>query len=194
VAGDLLGRRHWIFDLDGTLTRPVHDFAEIRRELGVPAGAPILEHLERLPAGTAAPLRERLDAIERGLCDRAVAQPGVAAWLADLAGRGTRLGILTRNRRDHALRTLTAAGLGGFFPLAEIVGRDEATPKPSPAGIRRLLQGWGAAAGDCVMVGDFLFDLQAARAAGVLAVYLDWDGGGRWTAEADLTLAGVPQR
>ena len=26
--------RHWVFDMDGTLTVAVHDFAEIRRALG----------------------------------------------------------------------------------------------------------------------------------------------------------------
>ena len=36
---------HWVFDLDGTLTLAVHDFAAIRRHLGIPAQADILHHL-----------------------------------------------------------------------------------------------------------------------------------------------------
>ena len=41
--------RHWVFDLDGTLTVPVHDFALIRRALDIPADADILGHLAALP-------------------------------------------------------------------------------------------------------------------------------------------------
>jgi len=184
-------RRHWIFDLDGTLTHPVHDFAAIRRELGVPDQAPILEHLAGLPSAHAAPLQRRLDAIERAACAQARARPGVPQLLAWLQQRGHRLGIVSRNRLASVHQTLAAAGLAARFDPNDLVGRDEAPPKPQPDGIRRLLDRWGAAADDAVMVGDFLYDLQAGRAAGVLTVYLDWDGDGRWTDAADLVLPGV---
>ena len=51
VAGrcDVAASRHWVFDMDGTLTEPVHDFELIRRELQIPSGADILEHLASLP-------------------------------------------------------------------------------------------------------------------------------------------------
>ena len=39
-----------LFDLDGTLTLAVHDFAAIRRHLGIPEQADILHHLAELPA------------------------------------------------------------------------------------------------------------------------------------------------
>ena len=41
--------RHWVFDMDGTLTVAVHDFAAIRRALDIPAQADILEYLAALP-------------------------------------------------------------------------------------------------------------------------------------------------
>ena len=46
--------KHWVFDMDGTLTVAVHDFALIRRELEIPADADILTHLNGLPAEVAA--------------------------------------------------------------------------------------------------------------------------------------------
>ena len=183
--------RHWIFDLDGTLTHPVHDFDALRRELGVPDRIPILEHLASLPVARAEPLRRRLDAIETAACDRAMPRPGAATLLAWLRRSGSRVGIVSRNSHASVCRTLVAAGLGGEFDPSDLLGRDEAEPKPSPAGIQRLLDSWGAAADDAVMVGDFLFDLQAGRAAGVATVYLDWDGDGRWAGEADLVLPGL---
>ena len=42
-------RRHWIFDMDGTLTVSAHDFEHMRRELGLPPDVPILEALHALP-------------------------------------------------------------------------------------------------------------------------------------------------
>lgn len=38
---ELARRRHWVFDMDGTLTVAVHDFAAIRRALEIPAEADI---------------------------------------------------------------------------------------------------------------------------------------------------------
>ena len=35
-------RTFWVFDLDGTLTVPVHDFAAIKRELGLDPEVDIL--------------------------------------------------------------------------------------------------------------------------------------------------------
>ncbi len=183
--------RHWIFDLDGTLTHPVHDFAAIRRELGVPDHAPILEHLATLPADEAAPRLAWLDAIETAACARAMPRPGAATLLAALHRRGCRLGIVSRNRLASIRRTLEAAGLNGYFADPDLVGRDEAPPKPDPAGLTLLLTAWRAAPCDAVMVGDFVHDLDAGRAAGVATVYLDWQRSARWTAHADLTLHGL---
>ena len=46
--------RHWVFDMDGTLTVAVHDFAAIRVALAIPAEHDILTHLAELPADEAA--------------------------------------------------------------------------------------------------------------------------------------------
>ena len=37
--------RNWVFDMDGTLTVAVHDFAAIREALKIPAEHDILTHL-----------------------------------------------------------------------------------------------------------------------------------------------------
>ena len=49
--------RHWVFDMDGTLTVAVHDFAAIRVALAIPPEDDILTHLAALPAdATVGPL------------------------------------------------------------------------------------------------------------------------------------------
>jgi len=182
----LLGRRHWIFDLDGTLTVAVHDFEAIRRALGLPAGVPVLEAIAREPAARAAALLARLDLLEHEYAARAEPQAGARALLEGLHGRAARLGIVTRNSGSIARATLDRCGLLDLFDPDCIVGREAATPKPSPAGVRRLLEAWSAEPEDAVMVGDFQFDLRAGRDAGTATVYVDFAGEARWCHLADV--------
>lgn len=185
---DLLARRFWIFDMDGTLTVAMHDFDAIRAELRLPLGRPILEALSELPPERAADVRARLARIEEDLADRALAQDGAHAMLDVLARRDARRGILTRNSRSNAWRTLRACKLHGHFDEPFVLGRDEATPKPSPEGILRLLDAWGARAEDAVMVGDFQYDLLAGRAAGVTTLYIDVTGSFPFRHLADVSI------
>jgi len=143
VAAMTLGRRgHWIFDLDGTLTVAVHDFGYIRGELGIPLGTDILGHLSALPHREALPLHARLQEIELELSGATSAAVGADLLLRQLRDCGARLGILTRNTRENARRTLDLVGLGDFFADDDILGRDEALPKPDPDGIFRLARRW----------------------------------------------------
>lgn len=180
MTPSLAERRHWVFDLDGTLTLAVHDFALIRRELGIPAEQDILGHLAALPAADAAAKRAWLMAHERELAIASVAAPGAVALLRALHGRGCALGILTRN--DHSLARLTLAeiGVADLFADAAIIGRDEATPKPDPAGLLLHAARWAVPPRELVMVGDHGYDLQAGRAAGAATVFVgarnEWPG------------------
>lgn len=185
---NLRTRDGWIFDLDGTLTVAAHDFDAIRAELELPRGEPILEALDALPTAEAAPRRVRLLEIERELAHEAQPAPGAAALLATLSERRARLGILTRNDHELARITLAACGLVEHFEPAHILGRGEAQPKPSADGVLRLQRAWGLEPERSVMVGDFLFDLQAGRRAGAATVWVDLTGEGTHADQADLTV------
>lgn len=193
IISPILSRRHWIFDLDGTLTLPVHDFAFIRASLGVPDGSDILGFLESLPVAEAAPLHARLQEIEESLVEKTEAAPGVGELLSRLHAGGARLGVLTRNTRENALRTLSAIGVGRFFREEWIIGRDEAPPKPAPDGIQHLASRWGAEPDDVLMVGDYLYDLETGRAAGVATVHVDPAGLFRWPALADVAVTSLAE-
>lgn len=176
----LLARQSWIFDLDGTLTKPVHDFAYIRKELAIPDGSDILGHLAVLDPLESARRHARLNEIELGLARGAEAAEGAVSLVESLVARGCRVGILTRNSREIAMLTLQAIGASGHFSEGSVIGRDEAPPKPDPEGIFRLLADWRAEADGAVMVGDYLFDLQAGRAAGVATLHVGRPDGLRW--------------
>jgi HAD superfamily hydrolase (TIGR01509 family) len=185
---NLADRTYWIFDMDGTLTVPAHDFDAIREELGLPQGQPILEQLADLPEEHADELRRRLEAIELRIARHAKRQPGSRELLTALHARGTTLGILTRNSHDNALETLETCGLMEFFDPVNVVAREMCDPKPSADGIRRLLTRWNASPDEAVMVGDFLFDILAGREAGTATVYVHNLGKDDYSAHADITV------
>lgn len=186
MAHPLLDRPAWIFDMDGTLTVPVHDFAALRAQLGIPATDDILGHIEAAAPERQRALRAAVHAWEEGLAAAAVAQEDALALLDALAARGARLGVLTRNTRSTALRTLRAAGMGERFAEDDVLGRDEAPAKPAPDGVQALLAAWGLAPDQAVMVGDYVFDAWAGRAAGAATVLVLRADDRGWEAEADL--------
>jgi HAD superfamily hydrolase (TIGR01509 family) len=185
---NLRSKSFWIFDLDGTLTLPVHDFEYIRSELAIPAIADILGYLDSLPKDEASWRYIRLQEIEIQLAYQAKPAHGALDAVSKLHQSGAQLGILTRNDRDIAMLTLKTIGMGHYFADENVLGRSEAPPKPDPAGIHRLLSEWGAAPSEAVMVGDYLFDLQAGRSAGTTTVHVGRPDGKAWLEYTDYSV------
>lgn len=184
----LLQKRCWIFDLDGTLTLPLHDFVAMRAKLGIPDGAGILEYIEQQPEPLRTELNTVLDRIELDVAHRSEPMPFARELVGLLVERGRELAILTRNRRDCVDIVLQRLGLEHCFAPQSIIASGCATPKPSPEGIHRLLERWQCKPSEAVMVGDFLYDLEAGRAAGVATVHFAIDRQQRWPEMTDLLL------
>jgi len=165
--------QHWVFDMDGTLTIAVHDFAAIRQALDIPPEDDILTHLAALPAAEAAAKHAWLLEHERELALGSRPAPGAVELVRDLAQRGYRLGILTRNARELAHVTLEAIGLADCFAIDDVLGRDDAPPKPHPDGLLKLAKAWDVTPSAMVMVGDYRFDLDCGRAAGARTVLVN---------------------
>ncbi|MCP4188050.1 MAG: HAD family hydrolase [Gammaproteobacteria bacterium] len=168
--------RHWIFDMDGTLTESAHDFEFIRQELSIASQTPILEALHAMPPEQSEPLWQKLNQMEEHFAEQSSLKHGAAELLEKLQARGVELAILTRNTMPMVEKTLTACGIDHFFPIHHRLDRDSCTPKPSPDGINHLLELWRVDAIDTVMVGDYLYDLQAGRSAGVTTIHVDTRG------------------
>ena len=176
TRADLSQCRHWTFDMDGTLTVAVHDFAAIRRALGIRDDEDILAHIADLPADEAAAKRGWLLEHERELAHASTPATGAVELVRELARRGCRLGVLTRNLRELALITLDAIGLADCFHPDDVLGREDAPPKPHPAGLLQLASRWDIPANRLAMVGDYAYDLACARAAGAAAVLVNLPG------------------
>ncbi|MFO0985177.1 MAG: HAD family hydrolase [Planctomycetota bacterium] len=175
--------KHWIFDLDGTLTVAAHDFDEIRRRLGLAGQGPILEALDAMPEARAAPLRQQLAQWELAIARRSRAQPHARAARDAQGAQGA-------GRHPHAQQLAQCRGDARRRPPARVLRarrRDHARLLGAQPARRHqaLLQRWQASPAHAVMVGDYLFDLQAGRAAGVITVHLDVTGANAWPEHAD---------
>ncbi len=175
MTDKLQDKSAWIFDLDGTLTNPVHDFDLMRRELGMPADADILQTLAATSGAEKQRLTRELDVLEEFYAKQAAAALGVQSLIEYLANKGCSLGIFTRNTKDMAILSLEAIGVAQFFNHQHIIGRDEAPHKPEPQGIFDLLGQWQLPVSESVMIGDYMFDLQAGRAAKATTVHVSKD-------------------
>jgi len=169
-------KKFWIFDMDGTLTEAVHDFPAIKKELGLPLDLDILHGISLMSEEDAKKAHEKLQEIEFKLAALGRAAAGTMELLNALAANQCYLGILTRNSLINTLETLRAANLKSYFSDSYIISRDHALPKPNPDGIHILLDKWKASPNDAVMVGDYIFDLEAGNKAGLQTIYVDPTG------------------
>lgn len=158
-----------IFDLDGTITEPYFDFDAIREEIGIAKdGGPILEAMEKM----APEERRRAEAILLYHEDQALTasklNPGARETLLELRRRRIRIGILTRNRKCNA----TALADKHHLEFDMIVGREDGPVKPDAFGVKHLCRHFGVTPAETVVVGDYLYDVLCARAAGAIPVLL----------------------
>jgi HAD superfamily hydrolase (TIGR01509 family) len=171
-----------IFDLDGTLTEPLLDFEAIRRELGIPSGAPIIEALDGFDDDARARAEVILRRREREAIAAATLADGCRELLALLAGRQVAVAILTRNIRDAVDDFVRRFG----FRFAAVFTREDGPPKPAPHGVRVLCQQLGLTPAEVWTVGDYKYDVMAGRDAGCRTVLV------RGAPPADLAAWGSP--
>ncbi len=169
------------FDFDGTLADTAARSADILRRLAPELGLRVPDDwgaLRNLPT------RELLRTLgvrfwqvprlvqrfrdEAALGAESVALfPGVAEVLAELAGAGRELAVVSSNRAETIRATLGASGVEAHF--ARIIGSRRLGGKARA--LRRLAR---RGSGGLVYIGDELRDIAAARRAGVGAVAVAW--------------------
>jgi HAD superfamily hydrolase (TIGR01509 family) len=180
-----------IFDLDGTITQPYFDFDAIRKEMGLDKNSgPILESMQKMTPQQ----RQRAEQILRHHEGRAVIEsklnPGARQTLSALRRAGVGIGILTRNRRSNA----EAIAVKHKLKFDAIVDRDDGPVKPDAFGVLRLCEQFGVKPEQTLVVGDYLFDLLSAKAAGAAAVLLaNHERADEFARHADFTIQKIRQ-
>lgn len=158
-----------IFDLDGTITEPYFDFDAIRKEMGLNKDAgPVWEAMEAMTPQQRRRAEAILDFYEQKAVEESTLNPGAKETLEQLRNLGIHTGVLTRNKRSNALAVAKKHGLE--FEAA--VGREQGPVKPSAYGVLQICKMFGVRCEEAIVVGDYLFDLLCAKAAGATAVLL----------------------
>ena len=157
-----------IFDMDGTLTVDVLDFDTLRAQLGLAERQPVLEWIAALPEPTRSEKWRILHHHESQAAESVPLRPGVGDMLASLKSQGVTTALLSRNSRQSVETVMSRHQLS--FDV--VVSRDEPPIKPDPQSILQIMRYCSAAAARTLMVGDYIFDLDAARGAGVASALL----------------------
>ncbi|WP_101674264.1 HAD family hydrolase [Alloalcanivorax mobilis] len=174
-----------VFDLDGTLVDSNLDFAALRRELGFPEGEGVLEHLATLSDPRRIERsRTIIDRHEMQGAASATWIDGAQALLERLHDHAVPTAILTRNSRAAVARTRATLGLS----VELILTREDCAAKPDPDGLLRITRTLALVPSRTLYVGDFIYDLQAARNAGMVAVLYCNGRNQRFAADADLVV------
>ena len=185
-------RRLVVFDVDGTLVdsqghihaamtaafteagREAPDRAAVRSVIGLSlpqavgrlAGRPAPELVEAYKDAYAAL------APTAGSAEAAPLFPGAREALDAIAARGWGLSIATGKSRRGLASVLATHGLEGAFETVQVA--DDHPSKPHPSMIRAALAEAGVSPERAVMLGDTVFDVDMAAAAGVPALGVAW--------------------
>jgi HAD superfamily hydrolase (TIGR01549 family) len=182
-----------LFDLDGTIVETSNRWAEDLAERLAPLRRlwPRLdtEQLARdLVMGIEMPANYLVSSLERlgltgvisGIADRVRRSKGLAlrgqaelivgseALLEALAPQ-VKLAVVTTRARAEAHAFVRAAGFERFFPVI-ITRRDVWRMKPHPAPVLAAAEQLGVEPRRCLLVGDTVMDVRAAKRAGAVAV------------------------
>ena len=195
-----------IFDLDGTLIDTVYahvvtwqraladaglpiDAWRIHRRIGMSGGLfarAVGRELGRpLTADEVEAIQTRHGELFRDLLPGRPLLPDAKELLADLRELGVPYGLATSGRRPEIDASLEALGIGSETVVIERGNVERA--KPEPDLFLLCAERLGVSPAECYVVGDAVWDLLAARRAGMLSIGLLSGGYG----EDELTRAGA---
>jgi len=164
-----------LFDFDGTLTEPgAIDFNVIRKAIGCPRGTPVLEFIAGMAStGEKAQANRILEEYEAEAARQSHPNACAEELLDFLRGRGLVSGIISRNSRVSIETSLRNFGRVQASDFSVILSRDDPfSPKPDPEGILAAADAMGVPVAEVLVVGDFVFDIEAGHRAGALTAYL----------------------
>lgn len=158
-----------IFDLDGTITEPYLDFDKMRIEMGIsPDAGPLLELMGKMTPAERKKADEILYKHEEAAVEHSRLNKGAAETFKKLAEMKMPVGILTRNTRSNA----DAVAKKHNLKFDAIFDREDGPVKPHPYGVEKLCGYFKIKPAEAIVVGDYLFDLQSAKAAGAIAILI----------------------
>ena len=161
---NLSGIKGVIFDLDGTLVESSLNFTQIRIDVGCPQHEDILTFVDALSCATTKANAHRT-ILQHELDDAQNAQwlPIGKAMVEKVQAYNLPMAIVTRNCRQATAIKLA----NNNIPIDYVLTREDAPAKPDPTALLMVANTWQLQPEDCLYVGDFIYDQQAAENAGM---------------------------
>ena len=173
-----------IFDMDGTITKPVLDFEAIRIELGLESLEHISHQLSQLSADKQAAAWSIIHKHEANAMLLQELQPGFLDVLELCRIHKLKVGLLTLNIRQSVDLLCEKFDL----EFDGIITREFEFIKPSPEPLFHLLNQWELQPHESFMIGDYIHDLECANQAGAASCYFFNPGTEDFSAHANHTV------
>ncbi|KAK9909655.1 hypothetical protein WJX75_005659 [Coccomyxa subellipsoidea] len=163
--------------MDGTLTVPVIDFAEMRRRVNIPTGD-ILDVIAGWPVEKQEDAKRLIEEVEDEALEKMALNPGVVELCTLLDTMQIPRALLTRNTTRavqyfHDQHFLSQR----LPPFTPALARDFMPYKPSPAAVLHICKGWNISPTDAVVIGDSAKDdIVCGNRAGAATILLDEKG------------------
>jgi HAD superfamily hydrolase (TIGR01549 family) len=156
-----------LFDMDGTLTRPMLDFAAIKKEMKI-GDRPILEAMAEMDDLTRRRAQEILHRHEEIAANESTLNPGCHELLDWIEQQKIPIALITRNSRACTDIVLSRYRL----KIDVLVTRDDGVFKPDPTPLHLACERLNVVRTDAWMIGDGQYDIEAGLAATMKTVWL----------------------
>ncbi|BDF78693.1 HAD family hydrolase [Pyramidobacter piscolens] len=159
-----------ILDWDGVIAESRLDFTPIREKYFGGRRVPLLEAAAEMQEPLKTELMNAIRDEEMRGAARSAAVAGAFDFISLLDGRRIPWCVLSRNCRESIER---AAQSIGFTLPPQTFGREARYVKPDPRALTDAAQSIGVPASQCLVVGDYLYELLGARRAGMRCVLVN---------------------
>jgi HAD superfamily hydrolase (TIGR01509 family) len=150
-----------IFDLDNTLVTSSLNFVEIKESLHCPSNVDILEFVDTLPITEQAEAIAKIIDFEMADAHSSQLLEGTREILAVLSSLKLPCAIVTRNCQQAAAVKLVNNNIN----IALVLTREDYKAKPAPDALLHIADLWQLPPKNLLYVGDYLYDVQAAKNA-----------------------------
>ena len=162
-----VNQRGFILDWDGVLAETRLDFSPIYKRFFDDQKVMILEEAAKLPEMKRKMLYEAVEAIEMEGAKRAEPVDGALELVSWLEKHNVSWAVVSRNTRQCVE---LAAEVSSIKLPPIVITRDDGLLKPDPRVFLKASELLGKKASQCVVIGDYLYDIVGARRASMRAV------------------------
>ncbi|MFK8138755.1 MAG: HAD family hydrolase [Bdellovibrionales bacterium] len=173
------------FDLDGTIVDSCLDFSLFKEIHNINYEHDILSYRDSLDC------LEKIEDLNKKIIDfenegakASKIIPGAISLLENIRKLEIPTGLLTRNCRSATNISLRKHKIN----FESIITREDAPPKPDPTGLLLMAKRESVVPKNCVYIGDYIFDIETAKNAGMKSCLLLNERNTEFSKLADFTI------